>query len=62
MYNYMADKERDSTLKDRKRKKNLALGLGGEGYIGREDWCFNCGDAGHLGDVSQLPSTKLNRR
>lgn len=50
IYNYMADKERDSTLKDRKTRKKLALGLGGEGYIGTEDWCFNCGDAGHLGD------------
>jgi len=26
--------------------------MGGEGYVGTEDWCFNCGDAGHLGDVS----------
>ena len=40
-------------LKDRASKKDLALGLGGEGYIGAEDWCFNCGDAEHLGDVGQ---------
>lgn len=62
MYNYMADEERDSTLKGRKMKKNLALGLGGEGYIGTGDWCFNCGDAGHLGDVNQVLLTKLNLR
>jgi len=58
----MADEDRDSTLKDRKTRKKLALGLGGEGYIGTEDWCFNCGDAGHLGDVSQIPLTKLDWR
>ena len=30
--------------------------MGGEGFIGTEDWCFNCGDAGHLGDVSHETS------
>jgi len=50
IYDYLSDKERDSTLDDREAKKDLPLGLGGEGYIGMEDWCFNCGDIGHLGD------------
>lgn len=53
MYDYLSDKERESTLNDREAKKDLAFGLGGEGYIGAVDWCFNCGDAGHLGDVSR---------
>jgi len=28
----------------------LGLGKGGEGYIAPDDWCYNCGDCGHLGD------------
>ena len=54
IYDYLSDNGRDSTLNDRETKKDLPLGVGGEGYIGPEDWCFNCGDAGHLGDVSQV--------
>ncbi|KAF9651267.1 hypothetical protein BDM02DRAFT_3091516, partial [Thelephora ganbajun] len=50
IYEYLSDERRDSTLRDREAKKDLPLGVGGEGYIGTEDWCFNCGDAGHFGD------------
>jgi len=49
------------TLMDRETKRDLPLGVGGEGYIGTEDWCFNCGDAGHLGDVSQVPLIRLSQ-
>ena len=56
IYDYLSDKGRDSALKDREAKKDLPLGMGGEGFIGREDWCFNCGDADHLGDVSRETS------
>ena len=59
IYDYLSDKERDLALEDREAKKNLALGLGGEGYIGSVDWCFNCGDGDHLGDVSRGPLTRL---
>jgi len=34
----------------REEKKKLALGNGGEGYIASEEWCYNCGNPGHLGD------------
>ena len=34
------------------KKANLKIGEGGEGYIATDDWCYFCGDCGHLGDVS----------
>ena len=48
-------------LKVREGKKDIHLGVGGEGYIGTEDWCFNCGDAGHLGDVSHEAKVSLSQ-
>ena len=38
----------------RRQKVDLELGDGGEGYIGEDEWCYNCGGDGHLGDVSAL--------
>jgi protein AIR1/2 len=35
----------------REEKKKLVLGNGGEGYIASEEWCYNCGNSKHLGDV-----------
>lgn len=29
----------------------MRIGYGGEGYIAEDQWCYNCGDCGHLGDV-----------
>ncbi|EJD01316.1 uncharacterized protein FOMMEDRAFT_147876 [Fomitiporia mediterranea MF3/22] len=50
MYDYMDDTDRDVTLKMRREKENLPVGQGGEGYIGEDYWCYNCGASGHLGD------------
>lgn len=52
MYEYLGDTERDATLKSRKEKEILPIGKGGEGFIGEDYWCYNCGGEGHLGDVS----------
>lgn len=58
MYDYVGDTERIKILNDREQLRDLDLGDGGEGYIGPDDWCYNCGGCGHLGDVS-INSTKL---
>jgi len=55
LYEYVTDPERETILRHRESKQPLALGQGGEGYIASDEWCHNCGDTGHLGDVS--PST-----
>ncbi|KAH8092453.1 hypothetical protein BXZ70DRAFT_454075 [Cristinia sonorae] len=52
MYEYVDDRQRQKILSSREEKANLAIGEGGEGYIGRDEWCYNCGESGHLGDVS----------
>jgi protein AIR1/2 len=52
MYEYVADEERSRILHAREAKQHLAIGQGGEGYIGRDNWCYNCGGLGHWGDVS----------
>ncbi|KAL6307200.1 hypothetical protein BKA93DRAFT_728235 [Sparassis latifolia] len=50
MYEYVGDSERQTILVARDAKKTLALGQGGEGYIASDEWCYNCGACGHLGD------------
>nr|VWO93976.1 Uncharacterized protein [Ganoderma boninense] len=50
MYKYMEDEERQEVLRAREGKRMLAFGQGGEGYIASDEWCYNCGDCGHLGD------------
>ncbi|KAH9973012.1 hypothetical protein BGW80DRAFT_1311034 [Lactifluus volemus] len=50
LYEYVADREREAILQHRESKQSLPLGNGGEGYIARDEWCYNCGDSGHLGD------------
>lgn len=52
MYEYVDDSEREHVMKLRKAKENAVIGEGGEGYIGDDMWCYNCGMDGHLGDVS----------
>ena len=52
MYEYVSDRERTAILQLRESKQPLALGQGGEGYIANDEWCYNCGNSGHLGDVS----------
>ncbi|KAI0686503.1 hypothetical protein BC835DRAFT_1309489 [Cytidiella melzeri] len=54
IYEYVSDAERKIVLEEREQKSSLEVGAGGEGYIGPEDWCYNCGSCGHLGDVSHL--------
>lgn len=39
-------------MDNRKSKRHLGFDNGGEGYIARDHWCYNCGENGHLGDVS----------
>jgi protein AIR1/2 len=52
MYDYHTDQERKVTLESRKSKEGLTLGNGGEDYIADDEWCYNCGNCGHWGDVS----------
>jgi protein AIR1/2 len=52
MYEYVSDEERLQILQAREAKKHLGIGQGGEGYIGGGEQCYNCGSAGHWGDVS----------
>ena len=52
MYEYVDDAERDVIIRRRKTKENLGIGKGGEGFVGDDLWCYNCGRDGHLGDVS----------
>jgi protein AIR1/2 len=52
MYDYHTDDERQITLRRRQEKSSLGLGNGGEGYIADDEWCYNCGNCGHWGDVS----------
>ena len=51
-YEYVSDKTRSLILAERLEKVDCEFGQGGEGYIGEDDWCYNCGSIGHLGDVS----------
>jgi len=57
LYDYVTDPEREAILRHRESKQSFAFGQGGEGYIASDEWCYNCGNTGHLGDVS--PSTVL---
>ncbi|KAI8982763.1 hypothetical protein BD414DRAFT_579052 [Trametes punicea] len=50
IYEYVDDDERQEILRVRETKRTLALGEGGEGYIATDEWCYNCGGCGHLGD------------
>ena len=52
LYEYVTDHEREAILRHRESRQPLALGRGGEGYIASDEWCYNCGNTGHLGDVS----------
>ncbi|PCH40782.1 hypothetical protein WOLCODRAFT_143221 [Wolfiporia cocos MD-104 SS10] len=53
LYEYVDDAERQNTLRTRAAKRDLPLGEGGEGYIATDEWCYNCGGSGHLGDDCQ---------
>ncbi|KAH9939238.1 uncharacterized protein BXZ73DRAFT_88961 [Epithele typhae] len=50
MYIYVEDDARQDILRIREDKRLLPLGEGGEGYIATDEWCYNCGGCGHLGD------------
>ncbi|KAI0650837.1 hypothetical protein C8Q79DRAFT_945317 [Trametes meyenii] len=50
IYEYVDDDERQEILRVRESKRTLPLGQGGEGYIATDEWCYNCGGHGHLGD------------
>ncbi|KAJ8482247.1 hypothetical protein ONZ45_g15023 [Pleurotus djamor] len=49
-YSYVSDEGRQEILQVRESKYDLEIGEGGEGYIGTDIWCYNCGDDGHWGD------------
>ncbi|KZS97839.1 hypothetical protein SISNIDRAFT_198286 [Sistotremastrum niveocremeum HHB9708] len=50
VYSYVSDETRAATLSARAKKATQLLGEGGEGYIARDEWCYRCGNCGHLGD------------
>ncbi|KAH9030141.1 hypothetical protein EDB85DRAFT_2074348 [Lactarius pseudohatsudake] len=53
LYEYVTEREREAILRHRETKQSLLLGEGGEGYIAHDEWCYNCGNSGHLGDCDQ---------
>ncbi|KAH9173391.1 hypothetical protein EDB89DRAFT_724666 [Lactarius sanguifluus] len=55
LYEYVTEREREAILRHREAKQSLALGEGGEGYIAHDEWCYNCGNSGHLGDDCKDP-------
>ncbi|KAI0089241.1 hypothetical protein BDY19DRAFT_132957 [Irpex rosettiformis] len=60
IYEYVTESERKAILDEREKKSTLEIGDGGEGYIGPEEWCYNCGGCGHLGDDCQELSFPYN--
>jgi protein AIR1/2 len=65
IYTYVPPETRNTVLEKRTAARNLKLGEGGEGYIATDEWCYNCGHSGHLGDVRhplELPISKSNDR
>lgn len=60
IYQYVNDEERVMIMRSRVEKNHLAIGEGGEGYIGEEMWCYNCANTGHLGDVSGYSYCRLS--
>jgi protein AIR1/2 len=52
LYEYFNEEDRDRILAMRQQKRDVKLGEGGEGYVADDEWCYNCGNAGHWGDVS----------
>lgn len=50
IYEYLTEDERLDSLDARRRRKGLALGQGGEGYVADDEWCYRCGSSGHWGD------------
>ncbi|KAH8982399.1 hypothetical protein EDB92DRAFT_122825 [Lactarius akahatsu] len=55
LYEYVTEREREAILRHREARRSLALGEGGEGYIAHDEWCYNCGNSGHLGDDCKDP-------
>ncbi|KAI6164841.1 hypothetical protein EDD17DRAFT_1558305 [Pisolithus thermaeus] len=56
IYQYVTDEERVLIRENRDARQHLRIGQGGEGYIGTDDWCYNCANTGHLGDdCDELP-------
>lgn len=51
LYVYVTDEARTQILDERRPKRDLELGKGAEGYIAEDEWCYNCGEVGHWGDV-----------
>ncbi|KAH6914929.1 hypothetical protein BKA70DRAFT_559493 [Coprinopsis sp. MPI-PUGE-AT-0042] len=50
MYLYLSDDAQAKVLSYRKDRQGTRLGEGGEGYIADDQWCYMCGNLGHLGD------------
>jgi len=51
MYVYLSDEGRAQVMSFREANQNKKLGEGGEGYVGTDEWCYNCAACGHWGDV-----------
>ncbi|KAF9534352.1 hypothetical protein CPB83DRAFT_931053 [Crepidotus variabilis] len=50
LYEYSLIEDQARILGLRREKRNLELGEGGEGFVADDEWCYNCGESGHLGD------------
>lgn len=51
-YIYRSNTERRDIIRTRDALRDVPLLEGGEGYVGRTIWCFNCAGTGHWGWVS----------
>ncbi|CAL1700144.1 unnamed protein product [Somion occarium] len=55
LYEYVDEAQQLEVLRIREEKSDLRIGEGGEGYIATDEWCYNCGGSGHLGDDCREP-------
>lgn len=60
MYLYQSDEGKAKVMSFREEKSNLKLGEGGEGYVANDEWCYNCGNCGHWGDVRSIYSVSVS--
>jgi protein AIR1/2 len=53
VYEYLSDRGRQEVCEVRAAAAKLSLLEGGAAYIAADEWCYFCGESGHLGDVSR---------
>ncbi len=51
LYEYTTGEDRNRIIATRETKRHIKLGEGGEGHVGDDEWCYNCANPGHWGDV-----------